>query len=96
MESNTVFECGNPKCAYAIDSADLNTVQLKVLRSTAKRCPACKVLTRFNEQLPLLNTKTISSANGGSNYEKTIFNPNSDLPKSASQRRKAARHDGRH
>ena len=97
MPNTSVFECGNIKCAYAIDSEGLNTLQLKVLRNGTKRCPKCNEITKWLEQTTLLNTKTlISKTYGGSNYEKTISNTYSDLPKTPSQRRKQARHDGHH
>lgn len=97
MPNETLIECGNDKCAYAIDKADLNKVQLEALRRWGKTCPRCGKRTKWLEKLPLLNTKTlIDKTYGGSNYEKTISNPNADLPKTASQRRKQARHDGRH
>jgi len=56
--NDTVFQCPNIKCAYAIDSADLNKVQLQVLRRTAKRCPGCGNLQRFTEQTSLPNIQT--------------------------------------
>ena len=57
-ENTTVFQCPDAKCAYAIDSADLNKVQLQVLRRTAKRCPGCGNLQRFMEQTSLPNIQT--------------------------------------
>lgn len=97
MPETSVFECANIKCAYAIDSEGLNTLQLKVLRRGSKRCPKCNELTTWLEQTTLLNTKTlIDKTYGGSNYEKTTKNSYTNLPKSASQRRKQARHDGLH
>lgn len=97
MPETTVFECANIKCAYAIDSEGLNTLQLKVLRRGSKRCPKCNELTTWLEQTTLLNTKTlIDTTYGGSNYAKTISNTGTDLPTSPSRRRKQARHDGRH
>ena len=95
MPENELFECGNDKCAYAIDKADLNKVQLEALRRWAKTCPRCGQRTKWLEKLPLLNTKTLTSKiYGGSSYEKTTIKTNSPLPKSASQRRRSSRHDG--
>lgn len=97
MPDKTVFECGNAKCAYAIASEGLNRVQLLVLRRSAKTCPECGTMARFNEQtsLPNIQTKT-STSYGGTQYEKTTQNTHSGIPKTASQRRKATRHDGLH
>lgn len=97
MPNSSLFECGNTKCAYAIDTADLNKVQLEALRRWAKTCPRCGQRTKWLEKLPLLNTKTLKSkADGGSTYENLTIQTNSSLPKSASQRRRASRHDRQH
>jgi len=66
------FVCPNNKCAYAIDSAGMNELQLKVLRRSAKVCPGCGVRSHFMEQtsLPNIQTKT-TSTNGGSSHEST-------------------------
>lgn len=90
---DAVFECGNPKCAYAIAVEGLNDIQLQVLRRWAKTCPQCQQRTKWQEKIPLINTKTIKSkTNGGSNDA----NLSKVTTKTASQKRKAARHDGRH
>lgn len=67
--NDTVFQCPNIKCAYAIDSADLNKVQLQVLRRTAKRCPGCGNLAKFLEQtsLPDIQTNNQSLMEGQNN-----------------------------
>ncbi len=94
MATDAVFECATPKCAYAIDVAGLNKIQLETLRRWAKTCPKCGKRTHWQEKLPLLNTETTKNkTNGGSTNAKTI---NQSVPKAASQKRKAARHDGRH
>ena len=92
MQSDSVFECATPKCTYAIDSAGLNKIQLKALRMWAKTCPRCGKMTRWQEKLPLLNTQITKQANGGLENANT----NTNVPKSQSQKRKAARHDGYH
>ena len=93
--NTTVFQCPDAKCAYAIDSADLNKVQLQVLRRTAKRCPGCGNLQRFMEQTSLPNIQTkISKSYGGTKYEKNSQKTSGSIPKSESQRRRAARYTG--
>lgn len=72
MEVETVFECGNDKCAYAIASNGLNELQLKALRRWKKTCPRCGKQTHWAEKIPLLNTETLAQANGGSGYAKNI------------------------
>lgn len=92
---STVFQCPNLKCAYAIDSTALNKVQLQVLRRTAKRCPGCGDLQRFMEQTSLPNIQTkISKSYGGTQDEKTTQKTSGSIPKSESQRRRAARYTG--
>lgn len=86
---DTVFECPTPKCGYAIDTEGLNSIQLKALRMWAKTCPQCHKLGHFTEKLPLLNTKTITDLGGSKNANHSKTNT-----KTASQRRKAARHTG--
>lgn len=87
---SSVFECGNPKCAYAIDSEGLNKIQLKALRMWAKTCPRCAQQTHWQEKLPLLNTNTIKPMEGkNASLSKVI-------PKTESQKRRAARYDGSH
>lgn len=86
---NSVFECPTPKCAYAIDTEGLNKIQLKALRMWVKTCPRCKQTSHWVEKLALLDTKTISKANGGQNESL-----NTTLPKTQSQKRKAARYTG--
>lgn len=90
--NDTVFQCPNIKCAYAIDSADLNKVQLQVLRRTAKRCPGCGNLQRFMEQtsLPNIQTKTSKSYGGTQNADISSTNTSRTAAK-----RKAAR-EARH
>lgn len=90
----SVFECGAVKCAYAIATASLNGVQLKALRMWNKTCPRCGERTMWQEKIPLLNTKTISNDLGGSN--ESLNTTHINLPKTASQKRKQARHDGSH
>lgn len=87
----TLFECGNEKCAYAIDTSTLNAIQLKALRMWKKTCPQCGQQTHWQEKLPLLNTETLKQLNGGQNASLS-----KNIPKTAGQKRKAARHDGRH
>ncbi len=92
---STVFQCPNIKCAYAIDSADLNKVQLQVLRWTAKRCPGCGNLAKFLEQTSLPNIQqTNQKSYGGTPNEKTTQKTSGSIPKSESQRRRAARYTG--
>ncbi len=86
---DTVFECPTPKCAYAIDAAGLNKIQLKALRMWAKTCPRCQKLGHFVEKLPLLNTKTINDLGGSEHANHSKANT-----KTASQRRKAAGYTG--
>lgn len=86
---NTVFECGNEKCAYAIDASALNAIQLKALRMWKKTCPQCGQQTHWQEKLPLLNTETLKTPNGGQNASLSKV-----TTKSASQKRKAARYTG--
>lgn len=86
---STVFECPTPKCAYAIDADGMNAIQLKALRMWVKTCPRCQKLGHFVEKLPLLNTKTITDLGGSKNANVSKTNT-----KTASQRRKADRHDG--
>lgn len=88
---NAVFECATPKCAYAIDSEGLNKIQLEALRRWAKTCPRCQQRTKWQEKLPLLNTETTKIIGVSKNAKS-----NPALPKSQSQKRKAARHDGHH
>ena len=88
---NSVFECPTPKCGYVIDSEGLNSIQLKALRMWAKTCPQCHKIGHWTEKLPLLNTKTTTNLGGLKNA-----NTNQTVPKSQSQKRKAARHDGLH
>lgn len=88
---SSVFECANPKCAYAIDTEGLNKIELETLRRWAKTCPKCQQRTKWQEKLPLLNTKTTNNLGGLSHASDST--PNT---KTASQRRKAARHDGQH
>ena len=93
----TVFECGNQKCAYAIAADGLNAIQLKALRMWAKTCPKCNQSTKWLEQLALLDTKTLpNKTDGGSINVLPIKPTRPDLPKSASQRLRAARYDGIH
>ena len=69
--TKTVFECGNDKCAYAMDAEGLNRVKLEALRRWPKTCPRCGQLTRWLEKLSLLNTQTTNSKTyGGSRNEK--------------------------
>ena len=92
---NTVFQCSNIKCAYAIDSVALNKVQLQVLRRTAKRCPECGTLAKFLEQTSLPNIQTKQqSLMEGQNNEDLTQKTNSAIPKTQSQRRRAARYTG--
>lgn len=86
------FCCANPKCAYAIDSDGLNKIQLKALRMWAKTCPKCGQMTHWIEQTSLLETPKQSMTNGGSQNANT----NTSIPKSQSQKRRSARHDGSH
>lgn len=87
---NSVFECPTPKCAYAIDSEGLNAIQLKALRMWAKTCPRCGKISHWIEKLPLLNTNTTKPMEGkNAGLTQT-------LPKSQSQKRRAARQDGSH
>lgn len=67
------FQCPTINCAYAIDSISLNSVQLKVLRRTAKLCTECGNRAKFLEQtsLPNIHIKTLQS-DGGAQNEKTI------------------------
>lgn len=86
---DTFFECGTLNCTYAIASRGMNAVQLKALRNWSKSCPRCGKITKWLEQLPLLNTKTLSNLNlGGSNNESLTIKP---ITKTASQKRKADR-----
>lgn len=87
---NGLFECGNPKCSMSIAITGLNKIQLQVLRRWAKTCSRCNQRTKWQEKLPLLNTKT-TNLGGLPNA-----NTNQTVPKSQSQKRKAARHDGLH
>jgi hypothetical protein len=87
---SSVFECPTPKCAYVIDSEGLNSIQLKALRMWAKTCPQCHKIGHWTEKLPLLNTETTKTNLGGLNNAKA----NPALPKSQSQKRKAARYSG--
>lgn len=89
---SSVFECPTPKCAYVIDSEGMNSIQLKALRMWAKTCPQCHKIGHWTEKLPLLNTETTNNNLGGLNDAAT----NTPVPKSKSQKRKAARHDGLH
>lgn len=91
----TVFICPVINCAYAIASDGLNKVQLQVLRRTRKTCPGCGTLQQFQEQttLPNIQTKT-SKSYGGTQYEKTTQKTHGSIPKSESQRRRAARYTG--
>lgn len=93
----TVFVCPAAKCAYAIDAEGLNQVKLKVLRRTAKTCPKCSNRAVFIEQasLPNIQTKT-KSTDGGFQNEKAAQASSAAIPSTASQKRKQARHDGRH
>lgn len=94
---STQFVCDTPNCAYAIDAEGLNKIQLKALRMWVKLCPRCKKSTRWQEQQSLFNTNTTKSkTDGGSINVLHTKNLYGDLPKSASQKRKAARHDGIH
>lgn len=86
-----VFECGNIKCAETIAISGLNDIQLQVLRRWAKTCPRCQQRTKWQEKQPLLNTEKIKVIGGSENAS---LSKNS--PKTASQKRKADRHDGRH
>ena len=85
----TIFECPTPKCGYAIDAEGMNAIQLKALRMWAKTCPQCHKLGHFVEKLPLLNTKTTQSLGGQNHASNSKTNT-----KTASQKRKAARHTG--
>lgn len=87
-----LFKCPTPKCAYAIASEGLNAIQLQVLRRWAKTCPRCGQRTKWQEKQTLLKTDTIKKFNGGTKDAKT----HKAVPKTASQKRKAARHDGQH
>lgn len=87
----SVFECATPKCAYAIDAEGLNKIQLEALRRWAKTCPRCNQRTKWQEKLPLLNTETTKVIGGSKNAA-----PNKTVPKTQSQKRKSARHDGLH
>lgn len=93
--SQTHFQCPIINCAYAIDSVALNKVKLRVLRRTAKKCPGCGTLAKFLEQtsLPNIQTKT-SKSYGGTQHEKTTQKTHGSIPKSESQRRRAARYTG--
>ena len=93
---NTQFVCDTPNCAYAIDAEGLNAIQLKALRMWVKLCPRCNKSTRWQEQQSLFNTDTIKNLDHGGSINESLKATNRNLPKSASQRRKASRHDGIH
>lgn len=94
---STQFVCDTPKCGYAIDADGLNAIQLKALRMWAKTCPRCSKSTKWQEQQSLFNINTTKSkTDGGSKNVLPNQFDSASLPKSASQRRKQARHDGIH
>lgn len=86
-----VFECATKKCGESIAITGLNKIQLEVLRRWAKTCPRCQQRTKWQEKIPLLNTETTKVIGGSKNAA-----TNQTVPKSQSQKRKAARHDGQH
>lgn len=88
---NGVFECGTPKCHESIAISGLNDIQLQVLRRWAKTCPRCNQRTKWQEKQTLLKTETTKLIGGSKNAVS-----NTTVPKSQSQKRRAARHDGQH
>lgn len=90
VNEQVTFRCPAPNCGYAIDSIGLNSVQLLVLRRTAKACPKCGHLAKFIEQagLPdIQNNKQLS--NGGASNENLTKNNKSD-PRRDSKKQRAA------
>lgn len=90
MPENNQFTCGTPKCGYSLATEGMNKVKLEALRRWPKTCPRCKKLTKWTEQVPLLNTKTLQTlADGGSPYETTTQERNRQASNSRRRQRAA-------